>query len=165
MIPHMPAALAIFLMASSVAPEGSQGSDTGRFESGGSITLRLESYRGPACDLTVRVDVWVTGNGRKSVALSCGGRQAHRTLTPQEADDFLRLARDSQLYRARGIGRDGRGSHMWLTTMKVTDRGLIVILVVSGNSEFASGPRQELVQFLQKLFIELRDRLESPNRK
>ena len=158
-------ALAILLMAAATAPEGSQGFDPGGFERGGSITLRWEYLSGPACELTVHVDVGEVSRGRRSVGLACGGRQAHRTLSPQEADDFLRLARSSQLYRARGIGGDGRAAHLWLATMKVTDRGRIVILVVSGNPEFASGPRRELTDLFQELFIELRDRLESPNQK
>ena len=165
MIPQVPTALAILLMAASLAPETPQGSDPGRFVTGGSITLRLEPYRGPTCELTVHVDVWAASNGRRSVALSCDSRGAHRTLTTQEADDFLRLARDSQLYQASGIGGDGRSGDLWLATLKVADGGLIVVLVVSGNPEFASGPRRELLQLLQKLFIELRARLESTNRK
>ncbi|MBA2303837.1 MAG: hypothetical protein H0W08_14560 [Acidobacteria bacterium] len=165
MIPHMPAALAILLMAASLAPESSQGSDPGRFLTGGNITLRLEYSAGSSCELTTHVDVWAASKGRRSVALSCDGRKAHRTLTQQEADDFLRLARGSQLYRARGIGRDGCGGDAWLASVKVTDGGLIVVLVVSGNPEFDSGPRREVLEFLQKLFTELRPRLESANRK
>ena len=93
----------------------------------GSITLRLEPYRGPTCELTVHVDVWAASNGRRSAALSCDSRGAHRTLTTQEADDFLRLARDSQLYQARGIEGDGRSGDLWLLTLKVADGELIVM--------------------------------------
>ena len=80
MIPQVPTALAILLMAASLAPQTPQGSDPGRFVTGGGITLRLEPYRGPTCELTVHVDVWAASNGRRSVALSCESRGAHRTL-------------------------------------------------------------------------------------
>ena len=80
MIPQVPTALAILLMAASLAPQTPQGSDPGRFVSGGRITLRLEPYRGPTCELTVHVDVWAASNGRRSVALSCESRGAHRTF-------------------------------------------------------------------------------------
>jgi hypothetical protein len=48
---------------------------------------------------------------------------------------------------------------------RVTDSGQIVILVVSGNSDFASGPRRDLVALLLKLFTELRTRIDSVNGK
>ena len=158
MIPQMPAVLATLIVAASLTPESPQDLDPGRFETGGSITLRMEYLSGPPCELTAHVELWTSGKGPRSVALSCGDRRAHRPLTPHEANDFLRLARDSQLYRARGIGRDGRAGDAWLATLKVTDRGLIVILVVSGNPEFESGLRRELLEFLSKLFSELKPR-------
>ena len=111
--------------------------------------------------MTVYVDAWVASQGQRSVALTCGQRNVHRSLTTQEADVFLRHARDSRLYRARGIGADLRASDLWLATMKVTDSGQIVILVISGNPEFASGPRRDLVAFLLNLFTELRTRIDS----
>jgi hypothetical protein len=165
MIRQLPGALAILLMAASQAAGSSQGSEPGRFVRGGSITLRMEYSSGYVCELTAHVDVFTASQGEKSTALSCNGRRAYRTLTSQEANDFLRLARDADLYRARGIGRDGRGGDAWLATMKVTDGALIVVLVVSGNPEFASGPRRQLSDFLQKFFVELTPRLEPAKRK
>jgi hypothetical protein len=164
-IPHIPAALASLLIAASLAGGRSQGSEPGRFITGGSVTLRLEYSSGYVCELTAHVDVWTASQGEKSIALSCNGRHASRTLTPAEANEFLRLARDSELYRARGIGRDGRGGDAWLATMKVTDGGMIVVLVVSGNPDFASGPRRELSDSLGNFLIELTPRLESAKRK
>jgi hypothetical protein len=108
------------------------------------MTVRLEYASRSVCELTAHVDVMEIG-GRRSVALSCDGREAVRPLTPQESKDFLRLARDAQLYRTRGIGRDGRAGDAWLATLKVTDGGLMVILIVSGNPEFDPGPRRELL--------------------
>ena len=168
MILHMQAAVAILLTAVSFTPQSSRGpdsSDAGRFVAGGSITLRLEYSSGPVCELTAHVDVSAAIIRRSSAALSCDRRQAHRTLTPKEADDFLRLARDSRLYRVRGIGRDGRAGDAWLATIKVEDKGQIVILVISGNREFDSGPRRELLQLLQGLLTELRPLLKSAHGK
>jgi hypothetical protein len=165
MISQMPVALAILLTSASLTPRNSQTSGAGRFETGATTTLRLEYVSGSVCELTARVDIWRSSKGQKSVALSCDGRKAVRPFTSEEAADFLRLARNAQLYRARGIGRDGRAGDTWLATLKVTDGALIVILVVSGNPEFDSGPRRELVELLRKLFTELRPRLVSGGRR
>ena len=86
MIPQVPTALAILLMAASLAPQTPQGSDPGRFVTGGRIIFRLEPYRGPTCELTVHVDVRAASNGRRSVALSCESRGAHRTLITDRTD-------------------------------------------------------------------------------
>jgi hypothetical protein len=92
--------------------------------------------------------------------LSRDGRKAHRDLSVSEADELLRLARTSNLYATRGVGRDTRYADMWLATLKVVDQGAAVILVVSGNREFESEPRRSLLQFLQQRLVELRPRLE-----
>jgi hypothetical protein len=99
------------------------------------------------------------------VALECDGRKTHRPLDVKEADEFLRLARNANLFRTIGIGGDARGADMWFATMKVTDQGAIKILVVSANREFDSGPRRLLLQFLQDRLVELRERLFKPNSK
>ena len=147
------------LIAGSLEAGIRQDAEPGRFEKGGAITLRIDYYRGPGCELTVEFYVQAATQGRTSVALSCGQAKAHRWLTANEADDFLRLARDSQLYRARGVGADLRGADLWFATIEVIDSGRIVVLVVSGNSEFANGPPRDLVAFLEKLLTELRPRL------
>lgn len=165
MIPHMPVALAVLLTAAFLAPGHSQISDAGRFETGATMALRLEYVSGSVCELTVQVDVWKSREGRRSAALSCDRRAAMRPLTAEEAEDLLRLARSAQLYRARGIGRDARASDAWLATLKVTDGGAIVVLVVSGNPEFENGPRRELLELLEKLLFELRPRLAAAGRR
>lgn len=165
MISQLPMALAIAVTAASLAPGNSQAAAAGRFDAGATMTLRLEYASGSVCDLTAHVDVWKSRKGPRSVALSCDGRHAVRPLTAQEADDFLRLAKDAQLYRARGIGRDGRAGDAWLATLKVTDGALIAVLVVSGNPEFDNGPRRELLDLLQKLLTELRPRLAAADRR
>jgi len=59
---------------------------------------------------------------------------------------------------------DGRAGDAWLATLKVTDGGLIVILVVSGNAEFGTGRRRELLDFLDKRLSELKLRFKSQSR-
>jgi hypothetical protein len=117
--------------------------------------LRLEYSRGSICDLTVNVGVPAASLKEGWVVLSCDGRKANRTLTVKEADEFLRLARNSHLFCARGVGRDGRAGDAWLATLTVADLGFIVKLVVSGSPEFGSGPRRQLLQFLQQRLIEV----------
>ena len=133
--------------------------EPGLFSDGGAITLRMEYASGWTCDLTVDVRLSTVIPRSGFVALTCDGQKAHRPMDVKESDEFLSLAREARLYQAVGIGGDARGADMWFATMKVTDRGAIVILVVSGNEEFGSGPRRSLLQFLQNRFVELRPRL------
>jgi hypothetical protein len=79
----------------------------------------------------------------------CDRLRANRELTDTEAADFLRLARAANLYATKGVGRDGRAGDLFLTTLTVHDQGAIVMLVVSGNPEFDSGARRELLAFLR----------------
>jgi hypothetical protein len=125
----------------------------------------MEYASGWTCEVTadVRLSTVIPRSG--SLALGCDGRKTHQPLDVKEADEFLRLARDANLFRTIGIGGDARGADMWFATMKVTDQGAIKILVVSANREFDSGPRRLLLQFLQDRLVELRDRLFKRNSK
>lgn len=134
--------------------------EPGLFQEGGTVTLRIEYASGNTCELTVDVRLSTVIARSGSVALACDGRKAYRPLDTKEADEFLHLARQAKLYHTVGIGGDTRPADMWFATLKVVDRGAIVILVLSANREFGSGPRRSLLQFLEKRLVELRPRLE-----
>jgi hypothetical protein len=123
----------------------------------------MEYASGWDCDLALDVGLPTTGPREDGVSLSCAQerQRARRNLRPAEANRFLELARDSQLFTARGVGTDGRSGDLWLATLTVKDRGYIVMLVISGNPEFDGGPRSRLMDFLRDLLVELRGRLEA----
>jgi hypothetical protein len=138
-------------------------SDLGRFDNGGNIKLRMEYASGWDCELALDVGLPTTRPGEGVASLSCaqGRQRAHRSLRLEEVKRFLQLARDSQLFTARGVGTDGRSGDLWLATLTVKDRGYMMMLVISGNPEFDSGPRSRLMDFLRNLLVELRGRLEA----
>ena len=142
-----------------VQPVRAPAPEPGGFERGATMVLRLEHTTGPPCELTATVHPPALVKGSAAIVLMCNDRRADRMLTERESTDFLRLARASTLYATKGIGRDGRGGHLFFTTLKVEDAGAIVILVVSGNPEFGSGPRREFLTLLTQWFTELRPRV------
>jgi hypothetical protein len=155
--------LVLVVVALLLAQDRTLPSDLGRFDSGGSIKLRMEYTSGWDCDLALDVGLPASPPGAGVVSLSCaqGRQRTHRSLRSEEVKRVLQLARDSQLFSARGVGTDGRSGNLWLATLTVKNRGHMVMLVISGNPEFDSGPRSRLMDFLRNLLVELRRRLQT----
>jgi hypothetical protein len=82
-----------------------------------------------------------------------------RYLTTPERTQLQRLVDDSDLRSGGHVGVDSTASDGVFETLTFTATGGTVVLVTSGNPAFTTGPRHELLAWLNALRTELRQGL------
>jgi hypothetical protein len=134
----------------------------GQAESDRNIMLSLQQQFGRALFRECRLDL-VAYQGAGSVSMRCvrnirpaqKDAVARRELTRDEVARLVALVRDGKLLEGGHVGTDTTHADGMFETLKVTSTSGTAVLVTSGNSSFATGPRQSLLDLLHSVLHEL----------
>jgi hypothetical protein len=135
--------LTMFLLSTS--PVRQAGEFTGNFH----VKQAIDSW----WECNLEIDVKVEGSGRAVLECDYNSGPVHRELQLREQQivELRGLLGQARLFEGQFWGYDPRGWDGPLETLTVSDGEQIAILICTRNESFDSGPREQLLGFLNAL--------------